>query len=551
VVSSVIQLLYKFIFSVASYDCRNVKQPIVAEHVSCVAFKDLLAQIIKKRREKMTDFDVLIVGSGISGIGSACHLKMDAPWASFAILEGREAMGGTWDLFRYPGIRSDSDMHTLGFRFKPWTHEKSIADAPAILDYLHETAREYDIESAIRYGHKVKRAAWDSETARWTVTVSKSDGSTEDLSCRFIHMCTGYYSYSNPYRPEFAGEKDFKGQMFHPQFWPEKLDFKGKKVVVIGSGATAVTIVPAMAEEGAGHVTMLQRSPTYFISRPAKDKFANRMRSWLPNKLAYSITRWKNITMQQFLYNSTQKKPEKAKQQILDLTAKELPAGYDIATHFTPRYYPWQQRLCLVPDSDFFEAIKRGKAEVVTDHIDHFTANGITLKSGKTLDADIVVAATGLNMEIMSGIDVSVDGRAWRPHDSFSYMGAMYSDVPNLASTFGYSNASWTLKADLISQYVCRLLNHMKATGDEIVTPVAKGVNEDPAGMMNLTSGYVERAMDKVPRMGDIYPWRAYHDYKIDKKLMLGSDVAEGWLHFAKAGASEVQREPELAVAAE
>ncbi len=498
----------------------------------------------------MADFDVLIVGSGISGIGSACHLKMDAPWASFAILEGRETIGGTWDLFRYPGIRSDSDMHTLGFRFKPWSHEKSIADAPAILDYLHETAKEYDIESHIRYDSKVKRISWNSGEGQWTVTVANAAGTSNELTCNFLHMCTGYYSYTNPYRPEFDGEKSFKGAMFHPQFWPKDLDYRGKKVVVIGSGATAVTIIPAMVEGGAEHVTMLQRSPTYCVSRPAKDRIANTLRKYLPGKLAYNITRWKNVTMQQFLYNATQSNPTKARQRIIEMTAKELPDGYDVGTHFTPTYNPWEQRLCLVPDADLFKAISSGSADVVTDHVDHFVEDGIVLKSGQKLVADIVVVATGLNMEIMSGVDMVVDGKSRRVNDSFSYMGAMYSDVPNLASTFGYSNASWTLKADLISQFVCRVLNHMKATGTSICTPVARGVTEDPEGMMNLSSSYVKRAMDKVPRMGDIYPWRAYHNYKIDKKLMLGRPLEDGWLHFSKAH-SNANSVPELAVAAE
>ena len=499
----------------------------------------------------MTEFDVLIVGSGISGIGSACHLKMDAPWASFAVLEGRERLGGTWDLFRYPGIRSDSDMHTLGFRFKPWKHERAIADAPSILDYLNETAKEYQIESHIRYDSPVRRAEWDSGTARWTVTVAKGDGATEQLRCRFLHMCTGYYSYTNPYIPHWGGEESFKGIMFHPQFWPEGLDYQGKKIVVIGSGATAATIVPAMAAQGAGHVTMLQRSPTYFVSRPAKDAIANFLRRWLPGGLAYRMTRWKNITLQQFFYGQTQKRPEKAKAKLLEMVTKELPEGYDVATHFTPRYNPWEQRLCLVPDADFFTAIKAGKATVVTDHIERITETGLVLKSGRALDADIIVVATGLNMEIMSGVDLVVDGVARHVSQSFSYKGSMYSDIPNLASTFGYSNASWTLKADLISQFVCRLLNHMKASGTDFCVPVAAGVAEDSAGMMNLTSGYVERARDKVPRMGDVYPWRAYHDYKIDKKLMLDTALDDGWMQFRKAAVAKETPEVEYAEAAE
>ncbi len=487
----------------------------------------------------MTEFDVLIVGSGLSGIGSACHLKMDAPWASFAILEGRSAVGGTWDLFRYPGIRSDSDMHTLGFRFKPWTHEKSIADAPAIMDYLLETVKEYDLGAHIRYDHKVKRIAWDSATARWTVSVAKADGRSEDLSCRFIHMCTGYYSYTNPYRPQFANEADFKGLIFHPQFWPDRLDFTDKKIVVIGSGATAVTLVPAMVEQGAGHVTMLQRSPSYLISRPARDLIANLLRRILPDRVAYRITRWKNIVMQQFLYDRTQQFPEKARDRLIAMAAKDLPAGYDVKTHFTPRYFPWQQRLCLVPDADFFKAITKGQAAVVTDEIDHFTKEGVSLKSGDDLKADIIIVATGLNMEIMSGVEIIVNGKARAVSDSFSYKGCLYSDLPNLASTFGYTNASWTLKADLISQFVCRILNHMKQSGTDICTPVAIGITEDPAGPVNLNSGYVKRAAEKLPKMGNIQPWRFSYSYKVDRKSMLGDTLDDGWLTFDKARQSQ------------
>jgi monooxygenase len=497
------------------------------------------------------EIDVLVVGAGISGIGAACHLKMDSPDRSFAILESRERLGGTWDLFKYPGIRSDSDMHTLGFRFKPWTHEKSIADAPAILGYLHETVQEYGIEDMIRYNHRVTKIEWDSASARWTATVNKGDGTAMQFRCRFLFMCTGYYSYTEPYQPEFEGRDRFKGRVFHPQFWPEDLDFKGKRTVVIGSGATAVTIVPAMAQEGAGHVTMLQRSPTWFTARPARDAFANRIRKILPEKLAYSITRFKNINMQQYFYNLTQRKPEKVRDKLLELTTKELPEGYDVATHFTPRYKPWEQRLCLVPDADFFQAIRSGKADVVTDHIDHFDETGIALKSGKHLDADIIVTATGLKMEIMSGVEMLIDGAPVRVGQTFSYKGCMYSNVPNLASAFGYSNASWTLKADLISEYVCRLLNHMRETGTDFCVAEPHGVNAHEEGMMNLSSGYVQRAKGRVPMQGDIDPWIVHHNYPADKKLMRYGKLEDGAMQFYKAKGVATQASEPLAIAAE
>ncbi len=482
------------------------------------------------------EFDLLIVGSGISGIGAACHLKMQSPDRSFAILEGRERLGGTWDLFKYPGIRSDSDMHTLGFAFKPWTHEKSIADAPAILDYLNDAVREYDLESAIRYNHQVSKIDWDSTDARWAVTVEIAGGAPIQIRCRFLYMCTGYYSYTEPYQPEFSGQGDFQGQIFHPQFWPEGLDYQGKKVVVIGSGATAVTIVPAMAQSGVGHITMLQRSPSYLISRPAKDRFANTLRKWLPGRLAYNITRFKNIGMQRFLYKMTQKQPEKARERLIGMVATELGPDYDVATHFTPRYNPWDQRLCLVPDADFFEAVKSGKAEVVTDHIDHFTSTGIALKSGKSLDADIVISATGLKMEFMSNVAMTIDGVETKIGETYSYKGCMFSNVPNLAYSFGYSNASWTLKADLISAYVCRLLNHMRKSNTDICVAVPKGVQAADQGMMNLSSGYVERAKGLVPMQGDIDPWIVHHDYPADKKLMRYGKLEDGAMTFKQTG---------------
>lgn len=500
----------------------------------------------------MEQLDVLIVGAGISGVGGGVHLSTKCPEMSFAIVEGRESLGGTWDLFRYPGIRSDSDMHTLGFNFKPWKHEKAIADGPSILDYLHETVHEYDLEKRIRFNTRVTQIAWDSGKARWTATLRNGAGETSQVESRFLYMCTGYYSYTDPYLPDFPGKASFKGPVFHPQFWPQDLDYKGKKVVVIGSGATAVTIVPAMAADGAGHVTMLQRSPTWFVTRPAKDRFANTLRKILPDGLAYSITRFKNINWQQFFYNQTQKRPEKVREKLLDLTAKELPAGYDIATHFTPRYNPWEQRLCLVPDADFFQSIKSGKAEIVTDHVERFDETGIVLKSGKHLDADIIVSATGLKMEIMSGVEILIDGKPRRVGETFSYKGCMYSDVPNLASSFGYSNASWTLKADLISEYVCRLLKHMKDTKTDICVAEPRGVKAHEEGMMNLSSGYVQRAKGLVPLQGDVDPWIVHHNYPADKKLMRYGKLEDGAMHFYKRGdyKADAVEEP-LAIAAE
>jgi monooxygenase len=499
----------------------------------------------------MADYDVLIVGAGISGIGGGAHLRMHCPEKRFAILEGREKLGGTWDLFKYPGIRSDSDMHTLGFSFKPWTHEKSIADAPAILDYLDETVDEFDLRKEIKFGHRVKELSWSSEDAHWTVGVDTPSG-RQTLTARMLYMGTGYYRYSAGYRPEFDGEADYKGITVHPQKWPEDLDYQGKRVIVIGSGATAATLVPAMADSGAGHVTMLQRSPSWFFSRPAKDGIANVLRKVLPGKMAYSLTRLKNTTLQQISYKQSKTRPEKMGNLFKGAVQKMLGDNYNPAD-WSPRYSPWDQRLCLIPDANLFEAINRGAADVVTDHVDRFTAKGILTKGGKELEADIIVVATGLHMEVMEGIDIRVDGAKRTVGTSFSYKGCMYGDIPNLMSAFGYSNASWTLKADLIAEYMCRFLKHLDTSKADYGVPVPAGITQDPEGMMNLTSGYVERAQGRVPLMGHIYPWRAYHDYKLDKKLMRNEPMDDGWLKFRKAGpvASAAVEEPELAVAAE
>ena len=464
---------------------------------------------------KAEHFDVVVVGAGISGIGTGYHLQERCPDRSYVILEARAAMAGTWDLFRYPGIRSDSDMHTLGFSFHPWTAAKSIADGSAIRDYLNETAVTYGIDRHIRFNTRVLRAAWSTQEARWTVEGTGPDGEPVAFSCNFLCMCSGYYNYANGYAPTFDGQEDFAGRIVHPQFWPQDMDYTAKRVVVIGSGATAVTLVPALARRAA-HVTMLQRSPTYVVSRPARDRLAEWLRGKLPAKLAYGITRWKNVTIGMIFYKLARARPDKARARIIAGVRGHLGPDYDVATHFTPRYDPWDQRLCLVPDADLFEAIKDGSATVVTDTIDRFTAGGIRLTSGQEIAADIVVTATGLDLQLLSGIEFRIDGVVRDLARALNYKGMMFSDVPNLASTFGYTNASWTLKADLTSLYVCRLLNVMTKRGLRQATPH----NDDPdlreEPFLAFTSGYVQRAIDRMPRQGNKKPWRLNQNYALD-----------------------------------
>ena len=459
--------------------------------------------------------DVLIIGAGLSGIGAASHLEREAPNKSYAILESRGAMGGTWDLFRYPGIRSDSDMHTLGYSFKPWKHERAIADGPAILDYIRETAREYDVEKHIRYNHRATKISWDSSRALWTVSIEKQGASAGTISCNFIYSCTGYYRYDKGYTPDFPDIEQFKGQVIHPQLWPEDLDYADKNVVVIGSGATAITVVPEMAKT-AKHVTMLQRSPTYVVSRPGRDAFALRMHRWLPSRLAYLVTRWKNVSMQALIYQYSRRRPQKMKEFLLALTRRELSGKVDVDTHFNPKYNPWDQRLCLVPDSDLFRSLRRGTSSVVTDHIQRFTKTGIKLESGDLLKADIVVTATGLELLPMGGMEIEVDGKTMVLPDTLGYRGMMLSDIPNFVLAAGYTNASWTLKCDLTSEYVCRMLNHMDKKGFAYCVPR----NRDPAmervSFLDLASGYVDRSIDRFPKQGLKSPWKLYQNYLLD-----------------------------------
>jgi cation diffusion facilitator CzcD-associated flavoprotein CzcO len=460
--------------------------------------------------------DVLIVGAGLSGIGAAWHLQDKCPGRSYAIVEARETSGGTWDLFRYPGIRSDSDMYTLGYSFRPWKDAKAIADGPAILSYIREVASDHGIDARIRYGHRVVAASWSTPDARWTVEIEQGPEKRKvTLTCGFLWMCSGYYDYAAGYTPEFPGVERFKGRIVHPQKWTEDIDYKGKKVVVIGSGATAVTLVPAMAPEAA-HVTMLQRSPTYVVARPAEDPFANRMRRRLPLKLAYAITRWKNVLLGMYFYQLCKRKPERAKELILKGVRFLLGPDYDVQKHFTPRYNPWEQRLCLVPDADLFRAIRRKQVSVVTDQIETFTETGIKLRSGDELPADLIVTATGLVLVPLGKARLSVDGRPVDPSKTFIYNGMMYSDVPNLASVFGYTNASWTLKADLVCEYVCRLLSHMERNGYRQCMPhnTDPSLTEEP--WVTFSSGYIQRALAQQPKQGSKRPWKLHQNYALD-----------------------------------
>ncbi|MGA8006757.1 MAG: NAD(P)/FAD-dependent oxidoreductase [Burkholderiales bacterium] len=479
-------------------------------------------------------FDVLIVGAGLSGIGAGYHLQARCRDRTYAILEGRDAIGGTWDLFRYPGIRSDSDMYTLGYSFRPWEQANAIADGPSILEYVRDTAREYGIERRIRFGHQVKRASWSSRDARWTVEAER--GSAKEavrFTCNFLFACSGYYKYSQGYTPDFPGAERFAGRIVHPQKWTDDIDYAGKRVVVIGSGATAVTLVPELAKKAA-HVVMLQRSPTWVVARPAIDEGAVKLRKWLPPMLAYGITRWKRVLLQQYFFNLCRRNPARARRLLLGGVRAYLGPDYDVERHFTPRYNPWEQRLCLVPDADLFKAIRSKKASVVTDRIETFTETGVRLASGAQLEADLIVTATGLNLEVLGGVQITVDGERIDPARTFNYKGLMYSGVPNLASSFGYTNASWTLKCDLTCEYVCRLLNHMRKHGYLQCTP--RNADADLAGepWVDFSSGYIQRSLHLFPQQGSKPPWRLRQNYARDIMALRFGRIDDGFMEFSK-----------------
>ncbi|MFZ0170252.1 MAG: NAD(P)/FAD-dependent oxidoreductase [Acidimicrobiales bacterium] len=485
--------------------------------------------------QELEHVDVLVVGAGLSGVGAACHLRSQCPRKSFAILEARAASGGTWDLFRYPGVRSDSDMFTLGYSFQPWKGAKAIADGPSILRYIRETAHDHGIEQLIRYHHRVLSAAWSSAEARWTVEIQRGEtNDRERLTCGFLYLNTGYYSYDEGYTPAFKGTDRFRGRIVHPQHWPEDLDYAGKRVVVIGSGATAVTLVPAMAPTAA-HVTMLQRSPTYIVSLPERDRIADFLRRKLPARIAYPIVRWKNVALGLAVFQLSRRAPRVAKRIIHTGVVKQLPAGYDVATHFSPRYEPWDQRLCLVPNGDLFKAISRGDVSVVTDTIETFTERGLQLESGAELEADVIVTATGLNMLLMGGMTFSVDGRQIDLSGTVGYKGIMFSGLPNLAATMGYTNASWTLKADLAAEYVCRLLNYMDDNGYLECVPRAPEAGSPTEPFIDLTSGYVLRSIESLPKQGSKAPWRLHQNYPRDVLLLRYGAVEDEALEFSRA----------------
>ncbi len=477
--------------------------------------------------------DIIIIGAGLSGIGAAYHISKKCPGKSLAILESRKNMGGTWDLFKYPGIRSDSDMFTLGYNFKPWKDKQSIADGPSILNYIKEAAKENALEDKIRYQHQVESIEWCSQTATWTLQLL-IDGKPSSMTCNYLLSCTGYYNYDKGYTPEYKGKEDYQGQFIHPQQWPEDLDYRGKKIVVIGSGATAITLIPELAKT-AGSVTMLQRSPTYVANVPKEEALAIKLRKYLPNKWVYRITRTRNVLRTMLQYKYCKAFPEKARAAITGFAKKQLGENVDIK-HFTPKYNPWDERLCAAPGGDLFKVLRKGQAEIITDTIDTFTSTGIQLQSGDTLEADIVVSATGLDLKVMGGIAIKVDGQAFKISDSMVYRGILLDNLPNLGLVFGYTNASWTLKSDLISEYVCRVINHMDKTRTRKCTPLKKkGVANTP--FIDMNSGYLNRAQEQMPSQGNKVPWRLHQNYLWDMIMLRFSRVNDGVLKFERAKA--------------
>jgi monooxygenase len=488
------------------------------------------------RTTAIEHLDVLVVGAGLSGIGAGCHLQTTCPDRSYAILEARERIGGTWDLFRYPGIRSDSDMHTLGYSFHPWDQAQALAEGPAILNYIHDTATRYGVQQKVRVNHRVVSAEWSSAESRWTVVVQRTDtDQTVRISCTFLLTCGGYYRYDQGYTPDFAGTERFPGPIVHPQHWPDDLDYDGKRVVVIGSGATAVTLVPAMAKTAA-HVTMLQRSPSYIVTLPAEDPLAKLARRVLPSMAAYQAVRWKNIALMILSYQLSRRRPRLMKSVIRRSVQRQLPPGYDVDTHFRPTYNPWDQRLCVVPDGDLFAAIRHGQASIVTDQIETFTERGLELRSGQKLEADVIVTATGLQLLAIGGLSLAVDGREVELSDRLVYKGMMLSGVPNLALAIGYTNASWTLKADLTCEYVCRLLNHMRRRGYDKCVPVEDDPSLVREPLLNLDSGYVRRSVDNFPSQGSKRPWRVHQNYALDVLDFRRGAVDDGVLRFSGGG---------------
>jgi monooxygenase len=476
--------------------------------------------------------DVLIVGAGLSGIGAAHHLKDAFPDRSFAVLEARDALGGTWDLFRYPGVRSDSDMYTLGYRLRPWTATEAIADGASVLRYIRDTARETGIDRHIRYGHKVIGATWSSQSASWNVTAER-DGEVVEFTCSFLFVCSGYYRYDQGYTPDFPAVEDFEGSVVHPQEWPADLDCSGKNVVVIGSGATAITLVPALAKT-AGYVTMLQRSPTYVIPGPSVDRIGERLKKMFGVHAGYGLIRWKNVLFGTALYGFTRKWPRAARKLIRNINVKALPPGFDVDQHFNPAYDPWDQRLCLAPEGDFFAAIRTGRATVVTDAIETFTEAGLKLRSGRTLDADVVVTATGLNLLALGGMELNVDGRKIALGEQLAYRGSMLEGVPNFAFTVGYTNASWTLKADLVAEYVCRILDHMDRHGYDSCVPVNDDADLQRGPLLDFQAGYVLRSLTAFPQAGDKQPWRLGMNYFQDLVTLRHKKVDDGALRFSR-----------------